>query len=41
KSNFQLGFFIMTFHIFGVQCGLLNCAVNGFVKCFPIINYAK
>ncbi|MBE5191329.1 VC2662 family protein [Vibrio parahaemolyticus] len=41
KSNFQLGFFNMTDQIDGVQIGLLNCADNGFFKCFPIINFAK
>ncbi|MDW1987890.1 phaC PHA synthase, partial [Vibrio sp. 811] len=25
----------------GVQIGLLNCADNGFFKCFPIINFAE
>ena len=25
----------------GVQVGLINCADNGFFKCFPIINFAK
>ncbi|NMR95175.1 phaC PHA synthase, partial [Vibrio parahaemolyticus] len=25
----------------GVQIGLLNCADNGFFKCFPLINFAK
>ncbi|MCQ6498155.1 phaC PHA synthase, partial [Vibrio parahaemolyticus] len=25
----------------GVQIGLLNCADNGFFKCFPINNFAK
>ncbi|MDF5517790.1 phaC PHA synthase, partial [Vibrio parahaemolyticus] len=23
------------------QIGLLNCADNGFFKCFPLINFAK
>lgn len=41
SSNFQLGFFNMTNKIDGVQIGLLNCADNGFLKCFPIINFAK
>lgn len=41
KSNFQLGFFNMTDQIDGVQIGLLNCADNGFFKCFPIVNFAK
>ncbi|HHF0502083.1 TPA: phaC PHA synthase [Vibrio antiquarius] len=41
KSNFQFGFFNMTDQIDGVQIGLLNCADNGFFKCFPLINFAK
>ncbi|WP_047049193.1 VC2662 family protein [Vibrio mexicanus] len=41
KSNFQLGVFNMTEEIDGVQIGLINCADNGFFKCFPIINFAK
>ncbi|AEX23374.1 VC2662 family protein [Vibrio sp. EJY3] len=41
KSNFQLGFFNMTDQIDGIQIGLLNCADNGFLKCFPLINFAK
>ncbi len=41
KSNFQLGFFNMTSQIDGVQIGLINCADNGFFKCFPIVNFAK
>ncbi|WP_117235996.1 VC2662 family protein [Vibrio maerlii] len=41
KSNFQLGFFNMTDEIDGVQIGLINCADNGFFKCFPIVNFAK
>ncbi|GAM55382.1 hypothetical protein JCM19231_5459 [Vibrio ishigakensis] len=41
SSNFQLGFFNMTDKIDGVQIGLINCADNGFFKCFPIVNFAK
>ncbi|WP_411991964.1 VC2662 family protein [Agarivorans sp. DSG3-1] len=41
KSNFQLGIFNKTNTIDGVQIGLINCADNGFFKCFPIINFAK
>lgn len=41
KSNFQFGFFNKTNTIDGVQIGLINCADNGFFKCFPIINFAK
>ncbi len=41
KSNFQLGVFNMTKEIDGVQIGLINCADNGFFKCFPIFNFAK
>lgn len=39
KSNFQLAVFNMTDTIDGVQIGLLNCAKNGFLRCFPIINF--
>jgi hypothetical protein len=41
KSNFQFGLFNKTNTIDGVQIGLINCADNGFLKCFPIINFAK
>ncbi|PMM26219.1 VC2662 family protein [Vibrio breoganii] len=41
SSNFQLGFFNMTEKIDGVQIGIINCASNGFLKCFPIVNFAK
>ncbi|MGF1778531.1 VC2662 family protein [Vibrio nomapromontoriensis] len=41
KSNFQLGIFNKTNTIDGVQIGLINCADNGFFKCFPIVNFAK
>jgi hypothetical protein len=40
-STVQVGLFNKTTHIKGVQIGLLNCADNGFLKCFPIINFAK
>ncbi len=40
KSNFQLGFFNMTKQIDGIQIGLINCADNGFFKCFPFVNFA-
>ncbi|GAD80884.1 hypothetical protein VEZ01S_45_00180 [Vibrio ezurae NBRC 102218] len=41
ESNFQLGIFNKTEKIDGVQIGLINCADNGFFKCFPIVNFAK
>ncbi|PMH42137.1 phaC PHA synthase [Vibrio sp. 10N.286.49.B3] len=41
KSNFQFGLFNKTSHIDGVQIGLINCADNGFFKCFPLVNFAK
>jgi hypothetical protein len=41
KSNFQLGFFNMTDEIDGVQIGLLNCAKNGFLPCFPFVLWGK
>lgn len=41
KSNFQFGVFNKTNTIDGIQIGLINCADNGFLKCFPIINFAK
>ncbi|EGR1306607.1 phaC PHA synthase [Vibrio cholerae] len=40
-STVQFGLFNKTEKIEGVQIGLLNCADNGFFKCFPIINFAK
>ena len=41
RSTVQVGFFNMTDKIEGVQIGLLNCADNGFFKCFPFVNWAK
>ena len=41
KSNVQVGIFNKTAKIEGVQIGLINCADNGFFKCFPIVNFAK
>lgn len=41
KSNVQLGIFNSTDEIKGVQIGLLNCAKNGFLRCFPFVNWAK
>jgi len=41
QSTVQVGFFNKTAKIDGVQIGLINCADNGFFKCFPIINFAK
>ncbi|GEA52115.1 hypothetical protein VIN01S_29190 [Vibrio inusitatus NBRC 102082] len=41
KSNIQVGIFNKTKDIDGVQIGLINCADNGFFKCFPIVNFAK
>ncbi|MBD1564617.1 phaC PHA synthase [Vibrio sp. SA48] len=40
-STVQVGVFNKTTKIEGVQIGLINCADNGFFKCFPIINFAK
>lgn len=40
QSTVQFGFFNMTENIEGVQIGLLNCADNGFFKCFPFINFS-
>ncbi|MGL4192481.1 MAG: VC2662 family protein [Vibrio sp.] len=40
-STVQFGLFNKTDKIEGVQIGLINCADNGFFKCFPIINFAK
>jgi len=37
KSTFQLGFFNKTDDIDGVQIGLINCAKNGFLPCFPFV----
>jgi hypothetical protein len=41
RSTVQVGFVNITEKIEGVQLGLFNCAENGFLKCFPIINWAK
>jgi len=41
KSTVQVGFFNKTEEIEGVQVGIINCADNGFFKCFPIINFPK
>lgn len=41
NSTVQVGLFNMTKKIDGVQIGLINCAENGFLPCFPIINFAK
>ncbi|CAH0991948.1 hypothetical protein SIN8267_02063 [Sinobacterium norvegicum] len=41
SSNFQLGIFNKTDAIKGVQIGLINCADNGFLPCFPFVNFAK
>ncbi|MGY3569417.1 phaC PHA synthase [Vibrio sp. SCSIO 43135] len=40
-STVQVGVFNKTAKIEGVQIGLINCADNGFFKCFPIVNFAK
>lgn len=40
-STVQVGIFNKTAKIEGVQVGLINCADNGFFKCFPLINFAK
>ncbi len=39
-STVQLGVFNMTDEIKGAQIGLLNCAKNGFLPCFPFVNFA-
>ncbi len=39
-STFQLAFFNKTEFLEGLQIGLLNCASNGFLPCFPIFNFA-
>jgi len=41
ESTVQVGFFNKTGKIDGLQIGLLNCADNGFFKCFPLVNWAK
>ncbi len=40
-STFQLAFFNKTEILKGLQIGLLNCASNGFLPCFPIFNFAS
>ncbi|WP_038174451.1 MULTISPECIES: VC2662 family protein [Vibrio] len=39
ESTVQVGVFNKTTKIEGVQIGLINCADNGFLPCFPIINF--
>ncbi len=39
-SQAQLGFVNVTDEIKVVQIGLLNCAKNGFLPCFPLVNFA-
>lgn len=41
ESTVQVGFFNKTAKIEGVQVGIINCADNGFLPCFPIVNFAK
>lgn len=40
ESTVQVGFFNMTDKIDGVQVGIINCAKNGFLPCFPIVNFS-
>ncbi|WP_096084851.1 VC2662 family protein [Agaribacterium haliotis] len=40
SSNVQLGIFNKTDEVKTFQFGLINCAKNGFLPCFPIINFA-
>lgn len=39
ESTVQVGVFNKTAKIEGVQIGLINCADNGFLPCFPIFNF--
>ncbi|MBL4831209.1 MAG: phaC PHA synthase [Aliivibrio sp.] len=39
-SHVQVGLFNMTKEIKGVQVGLINCAENGFLPCFPFVNFS-
>lgn len=39
-STVQVGVFNKTSKLEGVQIGLINCAENGFLPCFPIFNFA-
>lgn len=41
ETTFQLGAFNNTEKLKGIQIGILNCAENGFFRCFPIFNFAK
>lgn len=41
QSTVQVGLFNKTAQIDGIQIGLLNCADNGFFKCFPFVNWSK
>ncbi len=41
ESTVQVGVFNKTAKIEGVQIGLINCAENGFLPCFPIFNFGN
>jgi hypothetical protein len=41
KSNFQLSWVNVTTELHGLQIGLINCAKNGFLPCFPIFNFGE
>ncbi|MFT6927206.1 MAG: hypothetical protein ACJAZP_002835 [Psychromonas sp.] len=41
QSTVQVGLFNKTTQLDGIQVGLLNCADNGFFKCFPFVNWSK
>lgn len=41
QSTVQVGLFNKTAQLDGIQIGLLNCADNGFFKCFPFVNWSK
>ncbi|PKH02953.1 phaC PHA synthase [Psychromonas sp. MB-3u-54] len=41
QSTVQVGLFNKTTQLDGIQIGLLNCADNGFFKCFPLVNWSK
>ncbi|SHI26244.1 VC2662 family protein [Ferrimonas marina] len=40
SSHAQLGIFNKTTELKGIQLGLINCADNGFLPCFPLFNFA-
>lgn len=41
KSDVQVSFVNVTKELGGLQIGLINCAKNGFLPCFPLVNFPR